>query len=148
MRRWSHSRRAHTQAGFNLIEVVSALAVVSIGLVSILGLLPHALQASRDAQDRTIAATVAAQYFAECRADGFDNIQASYPTMYLGADGYATSATSPQYFIVNVSSANKTGMVDSSGKLTVKVITAVISWRYPNPVSSDTFVTEVAKYTP
>ena len=144
----THLRRLRTHAGFNLIEVVIALAVVSIGLVSILGLLPHALQGSRDAQDRTIAATIVAQYLAEFRADGFNNIPTSPETILLGADGYATSTTSPAYFSVTVTAANKAGLVDAAGNPTVKVITAVVSWRYPNPVSSDTFVTEIARYNP
>jgi len=59
---------------FSLIEVVLALAVAAIGLTAILGLLPQGLQASRDAADNTISATIVHDVFSTIRTMPFTNI--------------------------------------------------------------------------
>ena len=48
-----------------------ALAIVSIGMISILGLLPSGLQAGRDAADNTLSATVVQDTFSGLRAGSF-----------------------------------------------------------------------------
>jgi len=65
------NRRANA---FSLIEVVLALAVASIGLVAILGLLPQGLQASRDAADNTVSATLVHDIFSMIRASPFTSV--------------------------------------------------------------------------
>jgi hypothetical protein len=57
-----------------MVEIVLALAVAAIGLVAILGLLPQGLQASRDAADNTISATLAQDIFTTIRTTPFTNI--------------------------------------------------------------------------
>ncbi len=66
--------RKQSANAFSLIEVVLALAVSAIGLVAILGLLPQGLQASRDAADNTISATIVHDIFSTIRASPFTNI--------------------------------------------------------------------------
>jgi prepilin-type N-terminal cleavage/methylation domain-containing protein len=65
------NRRANA---FSLIEVVLALAVSAIGLVAILGLLPQGLQASRDAADNTVSATIVHDIFSTIRAGPFTSV--------------------------------------------------------------------------
>ncbi len=59
---------------FSLIEVVVALGIVSIGIVSILGLLPVGLAASRESAHETRAAQMAQSIFTTLRAQPFTNI--------------------------------------------------------------------------
>jgi uncharacterized protein (TIGR02598 family) len=51
-------RRALHVAGFTLVEIVLALAIIATAFVAILGLLPAGLEASRQAGNSTIVATV------------------------------------------------------------------------------------------
>ena len=69
----STASRKQSDSAFSLIEVVLALAVSAIGLVAILGLLPQGLQASRDAADNTISATIVHDIFSTLRASPFLN---------------------------------------------------------------------------
>lgn len=63
-----------SEKAFSLIEIVLALAVSAIGLVAVLGLLPQGLQASRDAADNTISATIVHDVFSTIRTTPFTNI--------------------------------------------------------------------------
>ena len=47
------------QSGFNLIEVSLAIAICSIGLIALLGLIPTGIDASRRAVDDTLATGIA-----------------------------------------------------------------------------------------
>ncbi|HVM62278.1 MAG TPA: prepilin-type N-terminal cleavage/methylation domain-containing protein [Verrucomicrobiae bacterium] len=62
------------RSGFSLIEVVLALAVSALGLMVILGLLPHGLEASRNAADNTVSATLVHDIFATIRTSPFTSI--------------------------------------------------------------------------
>jgi prepilin-type N-terminal cleavage/methylation domain-containing protein len=66
--------RKRGERAFTLVEVVLALAVSAIGLVAILGLLPQGLQASRDAADNTISATIVHDIFSTLRTTPYTNI--------------------------------------------------------------------------
>lgn len=55
-----HRQRA--VSGFNMVEIVLALAVVAVGVVSILGLFPVGMAASRDAMAIDYAANAADQF--------------------------------------------------------------------------------------
>jgi len=52
-------RRIQSAAGFNLIEVSLAIAICSIGLIALMGLIPTGTEASRRAADDTLAAALA-----------------------------------------------------------------------------------------
>lgn len=67
----SPSTQKRNDKAFSLVEVVLALAVAAIGLVAILGLLPQGLQASRDAADNTIVATLVHDIFSTIRVGQF-----------------------------------------------------------------------------
>lgn len=72
-----HSRvkaRGRTQAGFSLIEIMLALAIIAIGLIAIIGLIPQGVQASRGAADNTLSATVAHDVFNTIRSKPFATV--------------------------------------------------------------------------
>jgi len=66
--RCSHKKARRTERFFSMIEVAMALAVVAIGVVSIVALFPIGMEASRDA--------IADSYAADA-ADGFLHYQAT-----------------------------------------------------------------------
>lgn len=57
IRRSSASRSAATE-GFSLIEVVLAMGIAAIALISIIGMLPYAMESSRASADQTAIGTV------------------------------------------------------------------------------------------
>jgi prepilin-type N-terminal cleavage/methylation domain-containing protein len=65
-------RRMHTthvaaSPGFSLVEVVLALAVVAVGLITIIGLFPQGLSSARRAMDDSFCAMVAQDVIAQRR---------------------------------------------------------------------------------
>jgi hypothetical protein len=74
MRQLVLKTHARTHAAFSLVEVALAMAVTAFGLIAIIGLLPHGVQASRDAADNTMAATILQGTLSQCRSQPFNNI--------------------------------------------------------------------------
>jgi len=60
-------RRARPRAGFSLVELSLALLVVSIGLISLIGLFPASLDMSQNAIDETYASFLADSAFTSYR---------------------------------------------------------------------------------
>jgi uncharacterized protein (TIGR02598 family) len=99
------NRRWPAAGGFNLIEVVVALAVTSVGIISILGLLPFGLTSARTAGDRTVAAMIAQDSISGMRGGAYadvDTVAASVNAdPYYDQSGFAVSASDPtRYFVV------------------------------------------------
>lgn len=140
-----HSIRSNARA-FSLVEVTLALAVIAIGLIAILGLLPHGLQASRDAADNTIAATIVQDIFSEMRSQPFTgppyNLSApgSTPPLYFTHGGFATNAAG-RYFQVAVN-------WEPQPPLSLSRVTATVVWpaQAAAPINTNIFVTNVAWY--
>ena len=92
----STASRKQSDSAFSLIEVVLALAVSAIGLVAILGLLPQGLQASRDAADNTISATIVHDIFSTLRASPFLNATNVYSLGFTNeVNGVPSGPTPP-----------------------------------------------------
>ena len=66
-------RRRGSQAGFNLIEVSLALAICSVGLITLCGLLPTGIDASRRAADDTLVTSLASDILHWRRISPFSN---------------------------------------------------------------------------
>jgi type IV pilus modification protein PilV len=156
-----HRSRITRRTGFSLVEVTLAVAVVAIGLIAIIGLIPQGVQSSRDAADNTIAATIAHDALGELRSQPFDNIQIC--NNFDAAGNCIGSVT------INLSaSAVKTLDYDQAGfvtnatgyyKLTIKYdvdpvlpsltrVTATVSWpaQSASPLNNITNVTLIARY--
>lgn len=54
----SFLRAVSDARGFSLVEVVISMGIAAVALVSIMGMLPYAMEASRDSADETAIATV------------------------------------------------------------------------------------------
>ena len=70
MSRMSHSASRMHRDGFNLIEVVLALSVLSFALVGIISLFPLALNTAKDSKSETRVALIAQTLLAELTATG------------------------------------------------------------------------------
>jgi uncharacterized protein (TIGR02598 family) len=149
--------------GFTLVEVMLALAIVSIGLIAILGLLPTGLRSARDAADNTISATIVQDVFSAIRTNQFTtvdlstfgfpqvvgqptapyNLLNSYPTItaYFDQEGFKPVTPQDNYFQVNLTFTNQT-------PLALSMVTATVVWpaHANNPANHSVFVTRIAQY--
>jgi uncharacterized protein (TIGR02598 family) len=62
------------RAGFSLVEVAVATAVIAIGLLVVIGLFPQGLQSARNAADNTLSATIAQTTFNLIRTSPFNQV--------------------------------------------------------------------------
>ena len=149
-------RRLHTIA-FTLIEVMIAVAVVTLGIVAVLGLIPVGLKSARDAADNTLAATIAQDIFSQLRARPFGPItiytnceNTLFTTVDLTGsgqaswsytqDGYLPCAAATPYYRVALAYANT---IPSLSRVTATVVCPAQS---ANPPNINIFVTEIAQY--
>lgn len=148
-----------------MVEVVVAMAVMLLGIVAILGLLPNALQSGRNAADNTLAATIVQDTFSILRTNAFNNAivceacgpgntpltknLATFDTTSLGVgpvsnayDQAGSSTTWPDaYYKVMLDYQPQT-------PLALSRVTATVVWpaRSKVPINTNTFVTEIAQY--
>jgi len=52
------AQRVLSSAGFSLVEVCLAVAVIAVGLLAVIGLFPQGLHAARNAADNTLSAMI------------------------------------------------------------------------------------------
>lgn len=126
-------------ASFSLVEVVLALGIVAIGLVSILGLFPTGLNASRDSANETRASEMSQGIFATLRGQDFTNAwlygtildmsSSNQPPAILYADAEGqniTNAAFPNWaFQLTLSFSNSVPGLAGGG---ANQVTAIVSW--------------------
>jgi uncharacterized protein (TIGR02598 family) len=150
--------------GFTLVEVMLALAIVSIGLIAILGLLPTGLRSARDAADNTISATIVQDVFNTIRTNqfisvnlsDFGTVQAGQPTppynlqnnyapitFYFDQEGFRPATPQDHYFQVTLTFTNQAPALPA-----LSMVTATVVWpaQSKNPANHNVFVTRIAQY--
>jgi uncharacterized protein (TIGR02598 family) len=138
---------------FTLIEVVTALAVVTLGVVAVLGLIPVSLKSARDAADNTLAATIAQDCFSQMRRLALVTgawPPAGWPALphtywYDAAGTNQVAGVSPdRYFQIQVTSPSPL----PSAPPNLQIIAATVTWpaKSANPPNTNVFVTEIAQY--
>jgi uncharacterized protein (TIGR02598 family) len=148
----TYPRRTDLAGGFSLIEVVLALAVISVGLIAVVGLIPQGIQSARDAADNTLAATIVQDTINTIRQQAVQTTGGiwppAFPSTYYDAQGTnAIPVTDVQdaYFHVFVNP-----QVSSSSGTLLYVVTTTITWPdkpgFTGALNSNVFVTTIANY--
>ncbi len=155
---------AQRRTGFSLVEVMLALAIVSLGIVAILGLLPSGLQAGRDAADNTLSATIVQDIFSNLRAGSFTNAtvcdtcailqnlgtysNAGNPVVdYYDYAGFSTNQAAAYYRVVLTYTPQPMQVFPPQSPSLTRV-TATVFWPAQSKkiVGSSVFVTQIARY--
>jgi len=149
------TKTAVGRSGFSLVEIVIALAVISIGLIAIVGLIPQGVQSARDAADNTLAATIVQDTLSQMRlvastpGGGWPPSWPStwYPDAYYDAAGtnLVTSTSADRYYHVNLNAQASPSVAN------LLIVTARVTWpdkfSMPGPpLNTNIFVTTIANY--
>jgi len=156
------------RSGFSLIEVMLALALVSIGIVAILGMLPTGVQSSRDAADNTLSATIVHDVFSTLRSSPFTNITNlnafvlvpplptpcnlqnfnSSTSAYFDQAGFSTTQPNGYYKITLNFQPEIPPTAPIGTPATVSMVTATVVWPSHSvaPINNSVFVTKIAQY--
>ena len=127
-----------SRSGFTLIEILIALTILGIGLVSVMAYLPIALDASRKAADITTSALIARKYIEEIKAASHDDITA--------ADAFDTAGI---YLADNdFSGFDYMIAVSNTGISNTKDLTVNVRWQFKGKNYTETFKTMIVKYNP
>lgn len=120
-------------AGFTLIEIITALAIMVIGLLSILALFPVGFHASKRAADFTQVALFAQEKLEEIKMKGFDNAQDETASDTGNTEGIFSRE-------VTVSSV--------SGYDNLKEVTVTVTWTERGQSREEELKTYIADYAP
>ena len=88
---FSRTGRARVAKGFSLVEITLALGIVSFALVGIIGVLPTALNSSRQSLDKSRAVIVADTLFASFHSQPFQTV--GYLDSQFNPDGSLMSSS-------------------------------------------------------
>jgi Tfp pilus assembly protein PilV len=132
------------RTGFSLVEVTLAMAVMAVGLIAILGLIPQGVTSSRNAVDNTLAATIVHDDLNVIRRTA---LTVPWPptvqpdTCYDAAGNQVPCASVDSYFHEHLIS-------QASSVPNLLVVVAVISWpaKSASPLNNITNVTQIANY--
>jgi general secretion pathway protein I len=122
--------------GFSLLELIIAIAVLSIGLVAVLQIFPVGLRASQRAGMMTKASFLAQNKLEDVKLAGFDAITETPPRIPLsGKEGDLEWG-------IKIDSISLEG-VESSNNM--RKVTVTITWPDRNNIRSKDFITYVTK---
>jgi uncharacterized protein (TIGR02598 family) len=138
-----------------LVEIMIALAVVAIGLIAIVGLIPQGVQSAHDAADNTIASTIVQDTFNQLRLFASAPSTSWSPTPTWPATLYPADS----YYDVNGTNINTTmptaatyydvHLVMQSTSNPVTVV-AMVMWPVKTgvtaPLNTNTFFTVIGNY--
>jgi uncharacterized protein (TIGR02598 family) len=122
---------------FTLIEIIMALAILGIGLVSVMAYLPIALDASSKASNLTRASLVAQKVIEDIKLAGYSDINA------VDAFNSGTYIVDPQYkdFQYKVD-------VNPLGAANAKDVIVYVRWQSRGKLITEDFKTKIPKYNP
>jgi type II secretory pathway pseudopilin PulG len=150
------SRTVRSSSAFSLIEVVLALSIVAVGLVSIMGLFPQGLNSAKNAADDSLCAIVAQDTIADRRIDiqiGASSIgAANIPPRWFTANGQEiigpTSATNAMFkcMITALPFPGLPNLEQTQVQIFWPWYNANLNTKTPAPANTNIFVTQITKY--
>lgn len=122
---------------FTLIEIIIALTILGIGLISVMAYLPVALDATRKASDLTKASLLAQSVLEEIKSVSANDITQA-DNFDLGT--YFSSSLYPGF-------AYKVE-INPKGVVPYKSVNIIIQWKFKNKIINDSYWTQIVKYNP
>ena len=132
-------RERSSLTGFTLIEIIIALTILGIGLISVMAYLPVALDASKRASDLTKATLLSREFIENVRAAAYDDIT-NADSFNMADDDFDASADYAG-FEYNIK-------INPTGAATSKDVTVTVRWRLKGKLLEESFQTRIAKYNP
>lgn len=130
---------------FTLIEVVLAIAVVGIGLLSILALFLVGLRATRSATDDTQMATIAQDYIAYYQQLAVTSNNYSSANVLDNTDYTSTATNDNIAYEVHVVVTNA-GYAQMTNTVNLKLLSRITTQVWRPGSDTNTYSTEVARY--
>jgi hypothetical protein len=142
-----------TSSAFSLVEVVLAVAVVAVGLITIIGLFPQGLTSARRAMDDSFSAIIAEDTIAARRIliqTGNANIGSVAPAdsrRWYTPEGTVTNDPSLAMYKCEITAKKLADGLESTHVLVVwPWYNADPVTKSPPPPNTNAFVTEIARY--
>jgi len=126
-------KNKNRSSSFTLIEIITALAVMVVGVLSILALFPVGFHASRRAADFTKTAIFAQAKVEELKMKGFDEIENETSDLTGNTDGLFKRQ-------VSVSGVE--------GYDNLKEVEVTVTWTERGQERTEVFKTYIADYSP
>jgi len=124
-------------AGFTLIEIIIALTILGIGLISVMAYVPVALDASRKAADLNKAVLIAQRVIEDIKTASYDNItdaDAFHSTVYVADSQFSGFAYRVE--------------INPIGAAVLKDIKITVQWQDKGKQTAEEFFTQLVKYNP
>jgi len=121
---------------FTLIEIIMAMAIMAVGIIGVVRLLPVGLRASKSSEMISKAAFLAQKQLEQLKLAGFDALIEDTPSVPLeGEEGnYSWQA--------EISEVSLAGLMSSED---IRQLTLIVSWQQTGRTQSETFATYIAK---
>ena len=138
--------RAFNQTAFSLVEIMLALAIMAIGLIAIIGLIPQGVKSSRDASENTLVATLVHDTFNDLRRQALK----TWPPSLV--DTYYDAAGTNQFSAPSVDTYYRVHLLIPQPTPTLLTISAVVTWPVKSaaplrvPPNTNFFSTQIANY--
>ncbi|MBI4846433.1 MAG: prepilin-type N-terminal cleavage/methylation domain-containing protein [Candidatus Omnitrophica bacterium] len=128
----------NVKKAFTIIEIIIALTILGIGIITVMSYMPVSLDASKRAADLTSASLIAQGLFEEIKGVSFDDI--------TNADAFDTSTNFSSH-------ADYPGFeykveVNPAGTANSKEIIITVRWKFHGKILTEIFQTGIAKYNP
>lgn len=122
--------------GFTLIEIIMAMAIMAVGIIGVVRLLPVGLRASKSSEMMSRASFLAQEKMEELKLAGFDELTKPNPSIDLeGEEGdYSWEA--------EVSEVELEGVTSSED---IRSLSLTVSWQEKGKPRSQKFMTYIKK---